>query len=95
MIYSNNYMMKSRIKTAVYNLSNSFGELLMRCDFVCIAGLMMFMGAMLFVGEWLCVNVAWKCMDYDQVVMGVSFALISSGLISLFMGLGIKYEKSE
>jgi hypothetical protein len=87
--------MKSRIKTAVYNLSNSFGELLMRCDFVCIAGLMMFMGAMLFVGEWLCVNVAWKCMDYNQVVMGVSFALISSGLISLFMGLGIKYEKSE
>lgn len=95
MIYLSKYMSKTTIKTTVYNLSNSFGELLMRCDFVCIAGLMMFMGAMLFVGEWLCVNVAWKCMDYDQVVMGVSFALISSGLISLFMGLGIKYEKSE
>jgi hypothetical protein len=53
------------------------------------------MGAMLFVGEWLCVNVAWKCMDYNQVVMGVSFALISSGLISLFMGIGSKYENSE
>ena len=82
--------MKSRIKTAVYNLSNSFGELLMRCDFVCIAGLMMFMGAMLFVGEWLCVNVAWKCMDYNEVVMAISFTLILSGLISLFMALSTR-----
>jgi len=95
MIYLSKYMSKTTIKTAVYNLSNSFGELLMRCDFVCIAGLMMFMGAILFVGEWLCVNVAWKCMDYDQVIMASSFTLILSGLISLFMGLGIKYEKSE
>jgi len=95
MIYLSKYMSKTTIKTVVYNLSNSFGELLMRCDFVCIAGLMMFMGAILFVGEWLCVNVAWKCMDYDQVIMASSFTLILSGLISLFMGLGIKYEKSE
>ena len=93
MIYSNNYMMKSRIKTAVYNLSNSFRKLLMKCDLVCLAFLMKFVGGMLIIGEWLCMEVAWRCMDYNPIILAVSITLLLSGLISLFMGIGLRYAK--
>lgn len=86
-------MSKSQIKTIVYKISNSFMETIMKCDLICFGILLVMFGTMLGLGEWLCVEIAWKCMDYDLTLIAISTSFILSGLISLFMGIGAKYAK--
>lgn len=87
-------MSKSQIKTTVYKISNSFMETIMRCDLICFGVLSAMFGTMLGLGEWLCVEIAWRCIDYNITLIAISTSLVLSGLITLFMGIGAKYAKN-
>jgi len=67
----------------------------MKSDLVCLAFLMKFVGGMLILGEWLCMEIAWRCANYNPVILASSIAMLIGGLIILLMGIGVKYEKSE
>jgi len=48
--------------------------------------IMMFMGVMLLVGEYLCVEVAWRCLDYNQWYVTFAVLLLGMGLIASRIG---------
>jgi hypothetical protein len=43
-------------------------------------------GAMILTGEYLCVEVAWRCMDYNTGLVGFTIMLLISGLIMIMIG---------
>ena len=47
----------------------------------------MLFGGMLLAGEYLCVEVAWRCMDYDQFRVGLAVLMIGVGMISIMIGI--------
>jgi len=49
--------------------------------------MLMFMGAMLLTGEILCVEVAWRCLDYNELYVSLGALLSSTGLIVAMMGV--------
>ena len=48
--------------------------------------IMMFMGVMLLVGEYLCVEVAWRCLAYNQWYVTFAVLLLGMGLIASRIG---------
>ena len=40
----------------------------------------MIMGGMLLTGEYLCVEVAWRCMDYNSGYVTVGMSMLLAGL---------------
>ena len=48
--------------------------------------IMMFVGMMLIVGEYLCVEVAWRCLDYNQYYVSFGMSLLGVGLIASLIG---------
>jgi len=48
--------------------------------------MLMFMGAMLLTGEYLCVEVAWRCLDYNRIYVTVGGVLLGLGLIMSLIG---------
>jgi hypothetical protein len=44
---------------------------------------MMLQGAMLLAGEYLCVEVAWRCLDYNQFYVGLGVLLFGTGMIAV------------
>ena len=48
--------------------------------------IMMFVGVMLLVGEYLCVEVAWRCLDYNQWYVAFAMLLLSAGLVTSLVG---------
>ena len=51
-----------------------------------IGAMMMVQGAMLLVGEYLCVEVAWRCLDYNQLYVGLGVLLFGTGMIAVMIG---------
>ena len=47
---------------------------------------MMFVGVMLLVGEYLCVEVAWRCLHYNQWYVTFAMLLLGTGLIMSLLG---------
>jgi len=47
---------------------------------------LMFQGMMLLIGEYLCVEVAWRCLDYNQFYTGLGALLAGTGLITTIIG---------
>ena len=48
---------------------------------------MIFAGAMLLTGEYLCVEVAWRCLDYNNWYVTFAMVLLSTGLIASLLGV--------
>ena len=48
--------------------------------------IMMFVGVMLLTGEYLCVEVAWRCLDYNQYYVSFGMLLLGVGLIASLIG---------
>ena len=44
------------------------------------------MGSMLLTGEYLCVEVAWRCVDYNQFYTGLGASLLGTGLVTTLIG---------
>jgi len=44
--------------------------------------IMMFQGAMLLAGEYLCVEVAWRCINYNQFYVSLGMLLFGTGMIA-------------
>ena len=52
-----------------------------------IVGLLsVFQGIMLLTGEYLCVEVAWRCLDYNQFYTSLGALLIGAGFIAVMIG---------
>lgn len=51
-----------------------------------ISFLLVLAGMLLLIGEWLCVEIAWKCLDYRAGIVSIGFTLIAVGLI-LFLSV--------
>jgi hypothetical protein len=47
---------------------------------------MMLQGAMILAGEYLCVEVAWRCIDYNQFYVGLGVLLLGAGMIAVMIG---------
>lgn len=45
--------------------------------------LMLILGCLLVLGEWLCVGLAWHCAGYGSAVISVGLTLVISGFIIL------------
>jgi len=59
----------------------------MGCALMWINGwIMMFMGVMLLMGEYLCMEVAWRCLAYNQWYVTSAMALLGIGLIATLIG---------
>ena len=48
--------------------------------------IMMFAGTMLLVGEYLCMEVAWRCLAYNQWYVTSAMLLLGAGLIATLIG---------
>ena len=48
--------------------------------------IMMFAGVMLLTGEYLCVEVAWRWLDYNQYYTTFGMLLLGVGLIATLIG---------
>ena len=46
----------------------------------------MLFGGLMLTGEYLCVEVAWRCLDYDQFRTGLAVMLLTAGLITMLIG---------
>ena len=46
---------------------------------------MMCVGAMLLAGEYLCVEVAWRCLDYNQLYIVFAALMVCTGLTFVLM----------
>lgn len=44
--------------------------------------LLMLAGSLLLTGEYLCVEVAWQCFNYDQFVMTLATLMLGTGFIA-------------
>jgi hypothetical protein len=42
--------------------------------------------AMILTGEYLCVEVAWRCMDYNTGLVGFTIMLLIAGLAMILIG---------
>lgn len=51
-----------------------------------LALLLMLPGAMLLVGEYLCVEVAWLCLDYNHINVFLGSALCFAGIAAALFG---------
>ena len=51
-----------------------------------VGWLMMFVGVMLLIGEYLCVEVAWRCLDYNTAYVTFGLLLLVLGLIGSLLG---------
>jgi hypothetical protein len=49
--------------------------------------MLMFAGAMLLTGEYLCVEVAWRCLNYNGIYVGLGVLLFGTGMIATMMGV--------
>jgi len=49
--------------------------------------IMVFMGVMLLMGEYLCVEVAWRCLDYNQWYVTFAMLMLGVGLIMSLLGV--------
>ena len=49
--------------------------------------IMLFAGTMLLVGEYLCVEVAWRCLAYNQWYVSFGMSLLAVGLIASLIGV--------
>ena len=47
----------------------------------------MMFGTLLLIGEYLCVEVAWRCMEYDQFRMGFAILMLGAGMIAAMIGI--------
>jgi hypothetical protein len=47
---------------------------------------MIVQGLLLLAGEYLCVEVAWRCMDYNTEYVGLAVVLLIAGLIMIVIG---------
>lgn len=56
-----------------------------------IAILMILLGGLLLAGEYLCVEVIWRCLDYRAAVLSIAFTFVIIGLI-LFLSI-LDYKK--
>ena len=53
-----------------------------------IVGLLLaFQGSMLLIGEYLCVEVAWRCLDYNGFYVYLGALLLGVGFIATLMGV--------
>jgi len=52
-----------------------------------IGWMSMFLGAMLLVGEYLCVEVAWRCLDYNRYYVAFGAFLLGIGMIASLLGV--------
>jgi hypothetical protein len=48
--------------------------------------MLMFAGAMLLTGEYLCVEVAWRCLNYNKIYVTFGGVLLGLGLIASLIG---------
>ena len=55
--------------------------------------MLMFVGAMLLTGEYLCVEVAWRCLDYNMVYMSFAVVLLVTGLSMIL--IGARHDKTD
>ena len=46
-----------------------------------------FQGSMLLIGEYLCVEVAWRCLDYNGFYVHLGALLLGVGFIATLMGV--------
>ena len=46
----------------------------------------MIMGGMLLTGEYLCVEVAWRCVDYNQFYTGLGALFMGTGFVTALIG---------
>lgn len=49
--------------------------------------LMIVAGTLLLTGEYLCVEVAWQCLHYDQFVVTLATLMMSTGFIATIIGI--------
>lgn len=87
-------MSKSQIKTTVYFLSNLFKEIVMRCDLVCLGMLMSFSGGMLIMGEWLCMEIAFRCFEYNTTLLVAAMTMVICGFVLFINGLALRYAEN-
>jgi len=53
-----------------------------------IIGLSMIVqGLLLLAGEYLCVEVAWRCLHYNEIYVGLGALLFGTGMIAAIMGV--------
>jgi hypothetical protein len=50
-------------------------------------------GAMILTGEYLCVEVAWRCMDYNPGYVGLAVGLAITGLTMILTGA--RHDKTD
>jgi hypothetical protein len=51
-----------------------------------VGWMMMLFGGMMLAGEYLCVEVAWRCIDYNQIYTALGMLLVGTGMISVMIG---------
>ena len=49
--------------------------------------MLMFVVSMLLTGEYLCVEVAWRCLDYNELYVSLGALLSGTGMIAAMMGV--------
>jgi hypothetical protein len=54
---------------------------------------MIMQGLMLLAGEYLCVEVAWRCLDYNMVYMNFAVVLLITGLSMILTGA--RHDKTD
>ena len=50
-------------------------------------------GLLLLAGEYLCVEVAWQCMDYNKGYVGLAMVLLTAGLTMILTGA--RHDKTD
>ena len=51
-----------------------------------VGWMIVLMGGMVLTGEYLCVDVAWRCMDYNTGYVAFAIMLLIAGLIMVLIG---------
>jgi len=51
-----------------------------------IGAAMIVQGLVLLAGEYLCVEVAWRCMHYNAGYVGLAIVLLVAGLVMILIG---------
>ncbi len=52
-------------------------------------------GALLLIGEYLCVEIAWKCMTYSTWIVSTGVSLIGVSIIMVVGMLGMRSKHKE
>ena len=54
---------------------------------MCIIGwAMIVQGLLLLAGEYLCMEVAWRCLDYNSFYVGLGVLLSGAGMVAAMIG---------